>query len=142
MLAEPIDDPAAIEPADLHRQYRERLAAVIEEAGSAAVAEETGIATDRLESLPDVDPGLTIADAADILAVDGEAGPSESIRQEARDHLLLGMSSAVVDVDALAGALSGEFGPRDYQQMIEGEMPMPLGEYARIYLYVERQNPF
>ena len=76
------------------------------------------------------------------MAVGGERGASESIRQEARDHLLLRMSSAVVDVDALATALDGEFGPRDYQQMIEGELSMPLAEYARIYLYVERQNPF
>lgn len=142
MLVEPIADPGAIEPADLHRGYRERLAAVIEEVGTAAVAEQTGIPSDRLESLPDADPGLTLAETAEILGVGGEAGASESLGQEARDHLLLRMSSAVVDVDALAAALDGEFGPRDYQQMIEGEMPMSLAEYARIYLYVEQQNPF
>ncbi len=142
MLLEGIDDPAATDPADLHRRYLERLATVIETAGIGVVAEETGIASDRLDSLPDTDPGLTLAEAADILAVGAERETGKSLREEARDHLLLRMSSAVVDVDALATALSGEFEARDYQQMIEGEMPMALSEYARISLYIERQNPF
>lgn len=141
MLVEPIDDPETIEAGDLHRQYLEELAAAIAKVGADQVAEETGIDVARLDSLPDTNSGFTVAEAAEILAASGADGHGESLRQEVRDHLLLRMSSAVVDVDALAAALPGEFGPRDYQQMIEGERPMPLAEYARIYLHVERQNP-
>lgn len=142
MLVEPIDDVADIDVQDLHRRYRRELGRVIDAEGVETVARGTGIAPDRLAALPEEDPGLTLADAASILATAVDQPDAESIRQEARDHLLLTMSSAVVDVDALATAMGGDLEPRDYQQMIEGHMAMPLAEYARIRYYLETKNPY
>jgi hypothetical protein len=142
MLVESIGDIEDIDVGDLHRRYRRELGDVIETVGVETVARETGIARERLALLPAEDPGLTLADAAAILSTAPDRPDAGSIRQEVRDHLLLTMSSAVVDVDALATAMGGDLEPRDYQQMIEGTMAMPLAEYARIRYYLETKNPY
>lgn len=142
MLAEPIDAVDEIDPGDLHREYRRELGRVLESEGVETVAKATGIGRERLDQLPDGDPGLTLDEATAILATREGSPDAGTLRQEARDHLLLTMSSAVVDVDALASAMGGDLGPQEYQQMIEGRMAMPLGEFARIRYYVASKNPF
>lgn len=141
MLVDEIGDES-VEVSDLHRRYLTELARVIDAVGLDTVANATGIERERLTALPERDRSLTVAEATAILGCDDEYPDPDVMRQEVRDHLMLEMSSAVVDVDALSSALGGDFGPRDYQQMIEGRMPMPLREYARIYRYVEAKNPY
>ena len=142
MLTDAIEDAADIDGETLLVRYRERLWTIVDQEGVDEVAAETGIDRARLRGLSDTDTSLTVTEAASILALADETRDAETIRLEARDHLLLGMSSAVVDVDALASHLPGDYGPRDYQQMIEGGMAMPLGTYAQVYRYVESQNPY
>lgn len=136
-IAEGISDTAS-----LHRRYLAELARIVEEIGLEIAVAETGIERSRLEALPDRDEGLTVEEVTEILALQPEAAEASTIRRNVRDHLILEMSSAVVDVDALASGLDGDLGPRDYQQMIEGRMAMPLREYARIYRFVAENNPF
>lgn len=142
MLTDAVDDAADIDPETLHERYVSELAVLLEDHGISAVAERTGIDLDRLRALPERDPDLTLEETASILAATGAYPDTETAVQDVRDHLLIRMSSAIVDVDALAVALDDDLGPQEYQQKIEGRMETTLSEYARIYHYVESENPY
>ena len=139
MLVEEIEDD--IDAQDLERRYRLGLADIVSAVGIDEAAERTGIDPDRLETIGEDGSAFTVTEATAILSLVEDRTPEE-IRRDVSDHLKLEMSSAVVDVDAIASALDGDLEPKDYQQMIEGRIPMPLSEYARIYRYVESKNPF
>lgn len=139
MLVEDIEE--GVDAATLEQRYRRDLASRIDRLGVDTVAEATAIDADRLERVEDPGTPLTLKEVTAILAVDGDR-TAAAIMQDVRDHLMLQMSSSVVDVDALATALEGDLEPRDYQQMIEGRMAMPLSVYARIYRHVQSENPF
>lgn len=127
---------------ELHTRYLEELDRVVRSAGLVTAAAVTGLDRSRLEALPGQDAGLTLAEASAVLALDPEHGDAEQIRREIRDRLILAMSSAVIDVEALSSAMGGDLGPQEYQQMIEGRTPLPLREYARIYHYVLSRSPY
>ncbi len=139
MLVEDIEE--GVDAATLEQRYRRDLASRIDRLGVETVADATDIDAERLERVDDPGTPLTLQEVTAILAVDSDRS-AEAIMQDVRDHLMLEMSSAVVDVDALAVKLDGDLEPRDYQQMIEGRMEMPLTVYARVYRYVQSENPF
>lgn len=139
MLVEEIEDD--IDAEDLERRYRAGLADIVSTVGIEDAAERTGIDRDRLETIRADGSAFTVTEATAILSLVEDRTPEE-IRRDVGDHLKLEMSSAVVDVDAIASALDGDLEPKDYQQMIEGRIAMPLSEYARIYRFVESKNPF
>lgn len=123
------------EPAELLDRYRGTLREAIEAIGVATVIEDTDIAASRIEATRAGDaanPPLTVSEAARILALNDGAPSAEALVAEVRDLLLLGMSSAVLDVDALAAELEGDLDPTTVQQKIEGRQPMTLEEYAAI----------
>jgi hypothetical protein len=137
------DVPADVTAEDLQRRYERGVAAVVEAVGVAEAASETGVETERLEALLDgEDAELTVEEAAALLALSAEHPEADDIVLEVRDELMLGMSSAVMDVDALASSLPGDLGPREIQQKIEGRQPMTLAEYARIRHRVAAENPY
>ena len=142
MLTDAVEDAADIDPETLHERYRSELAALLDDHGISDIAERTGIDADRLRALPERDPGLTLEETSSILAATGAYPDTETAMGDVRDHLLIRMSSAIVDVDALALALEDDLGPQEYQQKIEGRVEMSLAEYARIYHYVESENPY
>lgn len=131
MLTEEIPDPAATDPAALRRQYESDLAAVVDRVGTDAAADETGIPAERLESLEE-GADLTVEEAAAVVALAEDTPDAETVRLEVQDHLMLAMSSAVMDVDAVAASVDGDLDPRDVQQKVEGRQPMTLAEYTQI----------
>lgn len=142
MLIDEVEDATTIDPTTLHARYLTELGAILDRKGIDQVAEETGIDQARLRALPDGDPGLTLREACAIVAATDAYPDAEAAVTEVRDHLLLRMSSAIVDVDALALALDDDFGPREYQQKIEGRMEMTLEEYAGIVHHVESERQY
>jgi hypothetical protein len=137
MLRGAFEDAADLSPTELRSAYREKLAATIEVEGRDAVAAESGVDEGVLAAIEAGEsPELTLADAAAILAVDPERPDADAIAAEARDILLVGMTTAVLDVERLASALGGALEPKELQQKVEGRAPMTLREYALVHGYL------
>lgn len=136
MLTDPIDADA-VTPGELVARYQERIAEAVDSVGRDVATEETGIAADRID--PPDSEDLTVEDAAALLAL-GDDRDGEVILAEVRDHIMLSMSTAVLDVDAVAAGLDGGLSAREIQAKIEGRLPMTVGEYARVHHYIASQQ--
>jgi hypothetical protein len=143
MLAERIQDADAVDHETIRERYEAELADVVSEAGVERAAEAADIDAARAASVADGDAAdLTVEQVADLLALSTDYPDAETILAEIRDHIMLQMSSAVLDVDALEAGLDSELSARDIQQKIEGRQPMTLAEYARIHHFVADENPY
>jgi hypothetical protein len=128
-------------PSSLRSAYAAVLAETVERFGVGTTAEETGLNREALASLVDGDPPeLTLEEAAAILALDDERPPADAVEAEARDILLMGMSTAVLDVEALAARIDGAMDPKEIQQKVEGRHPLTLGEYALLHGFIENRR--
>lgn len=138
MLHEIPDNPADGTTAELHEQYLAALIDVLSEYGIDAVAESSGIDSDRLETVrAGEDPELTLEEAASILAVSDESPDAETIAAVSRDELLMGMATAVLDVEAVESGIEGELEAREIQSKLEGRFPMTLREFALLHGYIK-----
>jgi len=70
-------------------------------------------------------------DGAAIVAVSTDRDGDAAVVAEVRDHLLMGMATAVLDVDTIAAAIDAITG-QEVQQALEGRAPMTLGQLAEI----------
>lgn len=142
MLRGRFESAGELSPAELHSRYVDLLAETVEAVGTERVAEQSGIDPETIEALADgTAPELTVEAAAAILATDEELPDADAIESEARDILLMGMSIAVLDVEALAAALDDELEPGEIQGKVEGRYPMTLEEYALVHQRIESQKP-
>lgn len=141
------DDPGSLTPAALRERYEAELRGVVEEFGAETVAERTDIDRERIDAIvsddldSDLDGDLQLLDAASVLSLRDGAPSAEAIEAESRDVLLMGMTSAVLDVDTLEGEIDGQIEARAIQQKIEGRFPMTLGEYALLQQAIEERTP-
>lgn len=113
--------------------YEADLAAIVERVGIDAAAARTDVDRETLEGLAAGEaPELTLEEAAHIQALEEGAPDAETIVTMACEHLLLGMSSAVLDVDALESELEIDLEAKEIQQKIERRAPMTLSEFAHL----------
>ncbi|SDK05990.1 hypothetical protein SAMN05216226_11622 [Halovenus aranensis] len=141
MLRGRFEDAGELSPEELRAAYDDRLATAIDTVGKTIVAEAVDVDEAVLSGLVEGEsPELTLTTAAEILALDDELPDAESIVAEARDILLMGMSIAVLDVEAIASGLDDEMEPKEIQQKTEGRFPMTLDEYALVHNYIERNK--
>ena len=130
-----------LSPAELRSEYEAVLAETIETVGESTVADQTGVDEETIRALVAGDsPELTLEDASAILGTDEQYPDADSIEAEARDILLMGMSIAVLDVEAIAAGINDELEPKEIQQKVEGRYPISLAEYAIIHSYIEREK--
>jgi hypothetical protein len=123
---------------ELRRAYDDRLAATIAAVGESEVAEQTGLDEPTLRALREGEsPELTLEEAVAILATEPDRPDAGTLLAEARDLLLMGMSSAVLDVEALAAGIDDAMEPKEIQQKVEGRYAMTLDEFARLHAYIE-----
>jgi hypothetical protein len=128
-------------PDELRAAYDEVLAETIERAGRDTVVEESGVDKEVVETLADgASPDLTLEETAAILATDDDLPDADAIEAEARDILLMGMSIAVLDVEAIAAGINDELEPKEIQQKAEGRYPITLDEYATLQQYIESEK--
>ena len=128
-------------PEELRGAYDDLLADTVGTVGLAQVADESGVDEERLTALADGEsPDLTLEEATAILAADPDRPDAETLAAEARDILLMGMSIAVLDVEALASGIDDELEPKEIQQKAEGRYPMSLDEYALLHSYIESRK--
>lgn len=136
MFHDAVDDPGSLSHDDLHAEYEALVLATVESAGDGAAA-EAGVDAEMVEALlAGESPELTLEDAAALLALDAENPDADTVLALARDDLMMGMSNAVLDVEALSAGIDGEMEPRELQAKVEGRFPMTLREFARVKQYI------
>jgi hypothetical protein len=141
MIRGAFDTMDELDPDELRAAYDELLTEAIESVGLSTAAEETGVDEGTLSAVVDGGaPDLSLEDAAAVLALDDDQPDEETLLAEARDILLIGMSSAVLDVEALASGIDDALDPKEIQQKIEGRYPMTLDEYALLHAYIENRK--
>jgi hypothetical protein len=130
MLHDVVDDPATATPAELRAAYEAALRDVLDDRDVAAVAATTGVDESTLAALvAGESPDVTVEEAAAVLAVDADA-TADDLVFELRDHLLMGMTTGVLDVDTLASETDLDLTGQEVQQALEGRTPMTLAELA------------
>jgi hypothetical protein len=141
MLRDEFEAPGQRDPADLLAAYERVLADTVETVGVDEVATETGVDEETLRALVDGEsPEVTLEEAAAILASDPDRPDADFIEADARDVLMMGMSIAVLDVDALESGIDGQLEAKEIQQKMEGRFPMTIDEYAVLHQYIEEKK--
>jgi hypothetical protein len=152
MIHDAADSPGSLTPDELRQEYEAELRATIEELGVETVAERSGVSREVIETIAGDETGetketdtgassdLELIDAAAILATREGMPDAETIAAEARDVLLMGMTTAVLDVDTLESEVDGQIEAKEIQQKIEGRFPMTLSEYALLQQRIEGRS--
>lgn len=141
MLRGTFEEAGELSPEELRDAYDDRLVETITAVGQERVVEQVDVDGAVLSALVNGEsPELTLETAAEILALDEELPGADSIVAEARDILLMGMSMAVLDVEAVASGIDDAMEPREIQQKAEGRLVMTLDEYALLHSYIERRK--
>ena len=140
-LYDAADDPGEMAPDALRRAYEAQLRAVVDSVGAGTAAAESGVGTGRIEALEAGPvPDLPVEDAAAILALDDDRPDAESVVLELRDHLLMAMTTGVVDVDTLAANVDLDLSGQEVQQALEGRTAMTLDQLAAIHAFLAARN--
>lgn len=141
MFHEVVDAPGEYTPEELYELYVAELVAAIESYGVEEVAERAGVETGTLRALLDGEnPELTLEEGASILAVLPETPDAETIAMLSRDALLMGMTTAVLDVEAVESGVGGQLEAREIQSKVEGRFPITLREFALLHQYIESKK--
>jgi hypothetical protein len=142
MLRDEFEAPGDRDPDDLRAAYEEVLADTIDSVGLDTVAGETDLDVEKLEALAAGDsPDVTLEEAAAILAADPDRPDADFLVADARDILLMGMSTAVLDVETIQSGIGGQMEAKEIQQKVEGRYPMTIGEYAILHQHIEEKKP-
>ncbi|RQG88951.1 hypothetical protein EA462_11200 [Natrarchaeobius halalkaliphilus] len=126
-------------PDGLRAEYDADLQAALERDDPSAAGDAIDVDRTDIEALSAGEsPDLSLEEAAEIQSLaEGTADP-ETIVTMACEHLLLGMSTAVLDVDAVESELDLELDAKEIQQKIERRAPMSFDEFVHIqYVIVD-----
>ncbi|GGJ09475.1 hypothetical protein GCM10008995_19160 [Halobellus salinus] len=141
MLYDAIDDPGEQSPAAVRNAYEAQLRGVVDAVGAETAAVDSGVDPDRISAIENgAVPDLRVEHAAAILAVDAERPDAEAIVLELRDHLLMAMTTGVVDVDTLAANVDLDLSGQEVQQALEGRTEMTLEQLAAIHHFLAARN--
>ncbi len=129
-------------PAELRAEYEDDLAEIVDRVGLEAAADATDVDRETLEALVDGEsPALSLEDAAQVQALADDEPDAETIVEMAGEHLLLGMSTAVIDVETVASELELELDPKEIQQKIERRAPMSFEEFVHVQYVIADGAP-
>jgi len=138
VLQELVATPGERSGAELHEAYLAALRERLPTADRSAVPADDA-ALDELDE--GGRPELSLSAASAIAAADPSWPDADAVEAEALDHLLLGMTTAVLDVDTVAAGLDLDVSATGVQQRLEGRTPMTLEEYAHVHALVARRKP-
>ncbi|ADQ68017.1 hypothetical protein C499_16152 [Halogeometricum borinquense DSM 11551] len=141
MLYDAADDPAALSTTELREAYETQIRTVVDDVGVEAAAAESGVDEAQVAALADgAVPEMHVEDAAALLALSDDYPDSEAIVLELRDHLLMGMTTGVLDVDTIASNVTLDLSGQEVQQALEGRTSMTLEQLAAIHGYIAERN--
>ncbi|PSQ32157.1 hypothetical protein BRD16_01350 [Halobacteriales archaeon SW_6_65_46] len=140
MLHDLVADPGAQSGPELHDAMITELATGVGTVGVERVVAETDVPESTVRDLAAGErPELTVEEAAAVLAV-VEDDDADDIIALSRDAIMMGMSQAVLDVEALAADAGDGLEPREVQSKIEGRFPMTLREFALFHATIQAQT--
>lgn len=120
-------------PADLRAEYEADLASIVDRHSVETAVDRTTVDRETIEAVRDeASPALSLEEAAEIQALEEDEPDAETIVTMACEHLLLGMSSAVLDVDSVESYLEIDLDAKEIQQKIERRAPMSFEEYVHV----------
>ena len=107
MFHEHRTDVSGQSPPELEAEYATDLAAIVADHGVDAVVEETGLDRGLVESVAseEIPDELTLAQAAAVQALADGVADADTVHEMACEHLLLGMTTGVLDIDAVTAEL-------------------------------------
>jgi len=109
--------------------------------GRESLTEEAGISEPTARAVADGDvSSVTVADGAAVLAAADADRDVDAVIAEVRDHLLMGMTTAVLDVDTIAARIDADLTGQEVQQALEGRTAMTLGQLAEVMSVIERRK--
>lgn len=130
----------AIEADSLLAAFEARLREAVEGADHDRIVEETGLASSEVAAAADGDvASLTVEAGAAVLATTVERDV-DTIVAELRDHLLMGMTTAVLDVDTIAAEIDADLTGQEVQQALEGRAAMTLAQLADVLAVIEQRK--
>ncbi|WP_267642520.1 DUF5791 family protein [Haloarchaeobius amylolyticus] len=129
-------DVSGLTPADLESEYADDLAAVVESVGVDTVVGSTGLDRASVEQLAqgELPTDFSLEEAAEVQSLaEGVADP-DTVVEMACEHLLLGMSTGVMNIETVAADLDSDLDldPKDVQQKIERRAPMSFHEFVHV----------
>ena len=140
MFHEAVDDPGDRSADELYERYEALLVETVERVGAGEASERSGVDRETVDALLGGEsPELTLEEAAGLLALDREED-ADTIAEIDRDALLIGMTNAVVDVEALARGVESDVEARELQAKVEGRFPITLREFADVYRYLQSRQ--
>ncbi|KAB1197023.1 MULTISPECIES: DUF5791 family protein [Haloferax] len=137
MLYDAVERPGTVTPDELRAAYEEEVRAAVDAAGVDAAATAADVSEDALS---DGVLELTLEQAASILALTDGYPDADAIAWEFRDHLLMGMTTGILDVDTLASEIELDLSGQEIQQAIEGRTATTLDELAAIHHVIAVRN--
>lgn len=141
MFHEVADEPGELTPDELYALFEAELVDAIETVGVEEVAAEADVDVETVEAFADGEsPELTLEEAAAIAAVLDEHPAAADIVALSRDALMIGMSNAVLDVEAISSGVDGELEPREIQAKVEGRFPITLREFALLHQFIQERR--
>jgi len=134
-------DGDEVTPAALLAAFETVVSESIAEGGRERVADAASVDRAAVEAAAAGDVGgLTVTEAAAIVGVTADRD-AETIVAELRDHLLMGMATAVLDVDTIAAGIDADLTGQEVQQALEGRAEMTLAQLAEVMAVIERRKP-
>jgi len=122
---------------NLCREYAAWLADAVESVGVDRAVERTGLDRETVTAVAGGDvSGLSLPDAGALAALAEGTPDGETVVEMACDHLLLGMSTAVLDVDTVASNVDVDVTPKEVQQKLERRAPMSFEEFVAIRHFI------
>lgn len=141
MLRGEFPDAGEQSPEELLAAYGTVLAETVETVGVDGIVDATDLDRATVESFAAGDiADRTLDEAVTVLATGPDRPDADALQAEAQDILLMGMTTAVMDVESLASGIDGELEPKEIQQKIEGRYPVTLAEYALLHSYIEGEK--
>jgi len=133
-------DADEVTPAALRSAFEALLSEAVAEAGRERMRDETDVDEASIEAAAAGGAsGISVTDAAAIVAVTADRD-ADAVVAELRDHLLMGMATAVLDVDTLAAAIDVDLTGQEVQQALEGRAGMTVGQLAEVMAVIERRK--
>lgn len=129
-------DVAASDSATVAKRYVAALAAVADTADLDGHLDPAVVS-----AIEATDPaGVTVEHAATVLEATGEIDDAGVFIADVTDRLLLGMTTAIVDVDTVSANVDVDLAPGEVQRRVEGRTPMTIEEYAAIEQFLESRT--
>jgi len=142
MLQTLVEEPGSSTAEEIRAGIEAALRDTVETVGVDAVADRAGVDREAVAALAAGEsPELTLEEAAAVYAAGEDRPDAESVLLESRDELLMGMSMAVLDVEAIESGIDGAIEAKEIQQKVEGRFPMTLAEFALLLGFIEGRKP-